>query len=782
MEESQELKREQELAKYSHAGLLELANLENGIHDAEKAVQERPDDEIAAMRLENARKRLELFEAEHDNAGAFKFKKFGRKMQELFEPGPDGKAAIEAGEDGELKLAESMKDRRFMLVNMGELDRFNKEGGGHAAGDAALGKTASAVEAAVVGALGNGPDGTLKSDYQIYRYDGNTFMVDIASMPLKEFGELIAKMQEAEPRVEGVGDPAPLTVRGLDIKNVIGLMNQVQAELPVNGRFEMGEDASRELVEVMRRSGDWDLEVNKIFKRAERVRGKIEGIKTAGERARAEALGSGKSEEEAEQAAAKASAEAEADATAFFENYAKKSFQETEFGTFAGFKAAVEEGRYLGVAEEIAIGNSEKRFAEGRKVDDQVQEMIDARVRARKIPPETAPYQGERPEKTSSVTDGERVLTVKREVMEEAEAAAAGATGPEAERLALAAESARLEFQIEKARRDVGTGLLERGVHYENLEKALEEGKDVATLFVDMGFLKYFDQMGGSDVGDTALKTAGAMMEQAVKLAGVKGSVYRYGGDEFTIQVEGGDEAARKVENALDEILDASEPIPAGAKSRSEYAPTKLAFNYGRADLKMMEDLHALAVREGKYSAVELGDPEFVTNKKAEMMTKAADVGIEYNKAYSRFILLIDEAREIEAMPDGEDKATRRMQFEAKKTFSGKAIFAEAGGKEKLEELSKSSLEGDALDEEIVDFVLEKVTEARAKESGKKEVLDALLAAQVKIEFLTDRLKEMEGVVGMQQHRILKLQEALRKAEEEKRLALEAKGDIDKAA
>jgi len=746
MEDNRERTRAEELERFSHAGMLEKAHLENDLFDAEKGVQERPDDEASVLRLEVARKKLELFSAEHDNAGAFKFKKFGRRIQEMFEPGIDGKPGIEAGEDGELKLAESLKERRFMLVNMGELDRFNKEGGGHAAGDAALGETAAAVEKAVTEALGVDSGAALKSDYQIYRYDGNTFMVDIASMPLKEFGELVKKMQEAKPEVKGVKDPAPLTVRGVDLGNVIDLVNHIQAELPKEGKFEPGEDAAREIVEVMRRAGDWDLEVNKLFTRAERVKGKIEA--------------------------------GDPDAAAFFENYAKKSFQDTEFGTFEGFKAAVEEGRYLGAAEEIAIRTSEKRFAGGRKVDDQIQEMIDQRVRARNIPSEILPYEGPKPPEVSAMTDGERSLTAKREAMEAAEALASGASGAEAETFALKAQSARLEYQIESARRDKGTGLLERGVHYEHLEKALEEGKDVATLFVDMGFLKYFDQMGGSEVGDAALKTAASMMEEAVKLAGVKGNVYRYGGDEFTIQVEGGDAAARKVEAALEEIRETSAPIASGPKSRSEYAPTRLAFNYGRADRKMLEDLHGLAVRDGKYSADELADPSRVSNAKAELMTQAADVGIEYNKAYSRFELLIAEMRS----PEYAASPERRTQVDAMVTFSGKAIFAELGGKAKLEALANSGLEGDALDEQIIDFVLDKVAETRAKDSGKKEVLDALLAAQVKVEFLTDRLKDMEGVVDMQQHRIVKLQESLRKAEEEKRQAIEARGAIDRAA
>lgn len=746
MEDDQEQSRAEELKRYSHAGMLEKAHLENDLFDAEKALQERPDDEQAMLQAEIARKKMELFSAEHDNAGAFKFKKFGRRIQELFEPGPDGKTAIEAGEDGELKLAESQAERRFMLVNMGELDRFNKEGGGHAAGDAALGETAATVEKAVTEALA-GEHGELTSDYQIFRYDGNTFMVDIASMPLKEFGALVKKMQEAQPKVEGVKDPAPLTVRGMDFKNVVDLVNHIQAELPKGAKIEPGEDAAREIVEVMRRAGDWDMEVNKLFSRAQRVRGKIE----AGDE----------------------------DAEVFFENYAKKSFQGTELGTIEGFRKALEEGTYLGLAEDVAVSASEKRFADGRKVDDQMREMIDERVRARNT---TKPLSKSEMLATFTqsgvMTDGERALGDKRQAMEAMEGLAAAASGQEAQMLALRAQAARLEHQIETSRRDKGTGLLERGVHYEHLEKAIGEGKDVATVFVDMGFLKYFDQMGGSDVGDVALKSAAVMMEQAVKESGVKGDVYRYGGDEFTIQVEGGDAAANAVIAALERIRETSEPIAAGSKSRSEYAPTQLAFNYGLADRKMLDDLHGLAVREGKYAPDELEDPARVLNAKAELMTKAADVGIEYNKGYSRFKLLIDRLREPEYASDPE----RKKQVDALVTFSNKALFAELGGVDKLRALAESGLEGEELDEQILDFVVDKVGETRAREKGQKELLDLLLASQVKVAFLTERLQDMQGVVDMQEHKIEKLQTSLRKAEDEKRQILEARGSIDRAA
>lgn len=737
--------RKQDEERYGYAGLAELIRLEDERDRAGQDALARPDDRAAALRVEVADKKLGLFFAERDNAGAFKFKKFGRAVQELFVPGPDGKPVIEAGEDGLLKVAESQAERRFLLVNMGELDRFNKEGGGHDAGDAALGATAAAVEAAVAEALGVEKGGA--PNYRMYRYDGNTFMVDLPSMPLKEFGALVEKVSRAEPRVAGVTDPAPLTVRGLDLAHVVGMVNHVQAELPPESKFEPGEDAAREVVEMLRRSADWDMEVNKLFSRAERMRAKV-------------------------QAGA-------ADAEAFFDNYIKKSFQDTAFATFEGFRAAVLDGSYLGQAEAIAVAAAEKRFADGRRVDDQIAEMVQARVRSRNAAeapvPEGAPFSP-----GAAATRGEQVMIAKRALVETSRAVAvAEAPGREADVAALQAESALLDLRIEETRRDKGTGLLDRGVHYEELERRLEEGRDVATVFVDMAFLKYFDQMGGSDVGDAALRSAAAMMEEALARSGAKGEVFRYGGDEFTIQVEGGAVAADAVIAQLRSLRAASEPIPVGKRSRDEYAPTRLVFNYGMADRAMLDELYALAVKEGKYTPEDLADPARVRNAKAELMTKAADVGIEYNKAFTRFLQLIGELRS----PEYAESPARRKQVDALVSFSGKALFAELGGVDRLRTLAADrSIEGEALAERVMDYVIAKAEESRMKEGGRRDMVDLLLAAQVKASFLSERLKDMEALAGAQQHQIDGLRTSLQRAEEEKRQIIDLQSGLDRAS
>ncbi|MFC1702879.1 hypothetical protein ACFLZO_00290 [Patescibacteria group bacterium] len=80
-------------------------------------------------------------------------------------------------------MAEGYEGKRVVFVNMGELDRFNKEGGGHAAGDAALHDAAVQIEKIVKGAV----DGSASAEgYEIFRYSGTEF-ADTGLEKLEDF-------------------------------------------------------------------------------------------------------------------------------------------------------------------------------------------------------------------------------------------------------------------------------------------------------------------------------------------------------------------------------------------------------------------------------------------------------------------------------------------------------------------------------------------------------------------------------------------------------------------
>ncbi|TAN34744.1 diguanylate cyclase, partial [Patescibacteria group bacterium] len=238
-------------------------------------------------------------------------------------------------------------------------------------------------------------------------------------------------------------------------------------------------------------------------------------------------------------------------------------------------------------------------------------------------------------------------------------------------------ELARLDRQIESARRDGGTGLLERAVHYENLEQAFKEGKEVQMVFVDMGFLRYFDNKGGADVGNDALKVAADLMEEAIEKSGVEGKAFRYGGDEFTVQIDGGDAEVAKFQQKLAELRAESGAIPTGKRGTADgYHPTELVFNYGGADMETAEAVFSDLQKAGKFADADLEDQGWVANKKAEIMTIIADKSIEEQKAIGRFQMLVEAKNDSAYDTD----PARKVQVDNLVAFSNKALFAEKGG------------------------------------------------------------------------------------------------------
>ncbi len=735
------------------ARVREISALADRVFRAETVFREHPTDETAKLDLEMVRLEQRLFEAEHDNTGAFKFNRLGRHIQQLFETGPDGRAAVETDAGGRFVLPESQSRRRFLLVNMGELDRFNKEGGGHAAGDAALSATEEQIEqtlgTALKGATGSG------AEHAVYRYDGNTFLIDLADISEEQAYALEVRLCESQPSVQGVREPAPLTVGRVDMADALALLNHLQAELPDGAKLDSGEEAARELVEVLRRAADWQMEAAKLGQRADRMREKI--------------------------------ASQDPEAREFFDNYLKKAFQGTALATFDDFEKAVTgeaADDFPETVQQMALAAAEKRFAGSRRVEDQFQEIVEARVKARGIPP-LLPEAGEFVLPGKLQTGGDRVLDAKRVRMETF--AKDAKANPQDGLAARRAQNARLEYQLETARRDRGTGLLARGAHYEDLERAIEGNRDVAVVFVDMGFLKYFDQMGGTDVGDRALKTAALLMEQALGNAGLEGEVYRYGGDEFTIQVEGGADAADRFIAALKALEVAADPIPKGPKSLAEYAPTKLSFNCGLADRAMLEAVYAAAVAGGEITDEDRADPGRLRNLQAELMTRAADTGIEYEKAYSRFLLLIEALRGVK---EASDPGLRARQVEALINFSNKAIFAELGGRDHLLDLAADlSLQNEVLEEAVLDYVLRTVGEVRAREKNRKEFLDVLLAAETRVSFLKAHVARLQRRIDtLEQANAVQraqLEQAIRhhaQAEADRQEIIAARGTLDKVA
>jgi GGDEF domain-containing protein len=364
--------------------------------------------------------------------------------------------------------------------------------------------------------------------------------------------------------------------------------------------------------------------------------------------------------------------------------------------------------------------------------------IIDRRIRTIKsrrdlvgVYPESLPSFDGRLATVPTLTKGGEALAEK-----EADCKVAEASGDP-----LVIEEATLDYQIEKARRDGGTGLLERGVHYEDLEKSIKEGTPMKMAFVDMGFLRYFDNRGGADVGNNALKVAAELMEKAIDKAGIDANAYRYGGDEFTVQIKGGDEDLEKFKQALEQLRDEAGAIPSGRLGDAKgYVPTELVFNAGYSDMKIAEDVFESLKEAGVYTQEQLTDPDELANVKAELMTVVADKSIETDKAVNRFMMLAEARKD----PRYESDPARNKQVTALIEFSKKALFAEAGGNDFLESLVASEKDPQEMRKDVEAWVATRVEAAHEQQNKKESLLGDLIKLHGKISFFESALAKSQ--------------------------------------
>lgn len=686
------------------------------LDDVKDELDAMPESELLQARKENLELELEVYRYERDNTGAYKFKQFGAEMQKLFTPEEGAPSYMERGKDGSFELTSDMADRRIVFVDMLELDRLNKEGGSHDVGDMGL-ENASKTIREIAAKFG---------DYEIYRSGGNQFMLDMKQLDENGYDEMMKALSEVRVSAKEGLDPAPLVANGIDFRTVVEDLNAVQEELGPFGGLE-DHEAAREATGIVIRSAEWGSEIRKLTTRADRVREMLETQPDkAGE---------------------------------FFDNYVKKTFQETDYSTLEDFKRLIDEGTFDSAMRELAFDQAHQRFEIDRASDAEDAEaahqvarkrVVWERAEAHRTEGGRAESQGEGLAEIPEQTFGEQAIAEKVAALDAAQKAYAEDPSPINEEKVT---HAKLEVQREKARRDSGTGLLERGVYYEDLEKALAEGEPTAAVFVDMGFLKYFDKQGGRDVGNDALRLAASLMERAVKESGVQGEAYRYGGDEFTILVKGNEQDAKKFLRALEFLNEEAGAVPRGKKSKDDYVPTGLQFSHGIADTSALKEL------------LEATGKETTLNKKAELMTRVADTGVQYLKAADRFDYLMSEMQN----PDYQDPKYGEepgnaftAQLESKIAYSNKALFSELGGDsvlrafadelrnlDKLEPGEREAVVQD-IEDQLRRFVIERVDTSREKEASNKEKIDRLIEMRTRIGYLEGELdavreKERKG-------------------------------------
>ena len=715
------------------------------------------EDEVGAEKCDGdprcleAKLSVELYRAEHDNAGAFKFKRFERGMIEAF----DRADRAEPGENG---LPRELAEKRYIFVAVNELDRLNKEGHSQAAGDAGLAAAIKAIDAVCSARLGEARAG----EKNIFRYGGNEFCVELDGATDEEVRDINAALVNASldmgdyARVKPPVEPPPLAVVSVDLREVFETMMSVDAAHATATDNPL--DLAVDTVAALQRAADYNLEVAKFVTKIDRA---VEKIKSADP----------------------------AEAEIFFNNYLRKSLEGTPLDSAEAVRAEYDRPGFREVVELLAVNAARARFAEDRKFAEFEKYLVNVRLLA--ISKDLEAEAGARPHETIDrdqkiavvprTTKGLSRLAQARDKM----AAARGTKWEGAERKA---------YAIEAARRDRGTGLLERGRFYSEwnaqVTEAQERGAEAAVVFVDMGFLKYFNDAGGRSVGDAALRTAADLLERAFDEAGVVGEAYRYGGDEFAVRIEGGRAEARRFVAALHDLNEKTGRIPdlAGLReqtgdkrltgdSRFDYAPTELVFNAGIAELEdfrlILDDLRESGELNKMLSARKISEGEF----RAELMVKLADAAVGYEKAAERFATLL----KLMAAPAYRDQdSPYHARVESIIRYSQKAIFGGQGGDALLRSLAAraEAPDSEAVRAEIAAFVSDRAEKVSQIAGAEKELTDKLIELHTVRNRLLGEVERLVGELGDEHERVRTLRLRLDEAEKARAELIAAKSQI----
>ncbi len=699
----------------------------------------------------------ETFYYERDNTGAIVRDRWGGDIVESFRE--EGERLKELEPNGKIKPKESDERQHVMMVAMAELDRLNDEGG-HGGGDASLEKTAANIEAViekVMSAKGAGGSVGENASYEVYRYGGNQYAVDLKDMAPEAVAEitgLLRKLSDKE-RIpasleKSVKEAPPLVISSLSRKEQVTMMNSIQEKLAGAGlqHYEGGKEMNRAMVDLVAKASDLDMDMAKFANRAERVMEKV--------------------------------ARGDADADAFFDKYMKKGLAGSAFSSIESFKSFIgPDGKQTPEFASAVSAEASKSAAQWLALSSAEaadREVMVAQVVA-KLHGATLP---EVPRAERSGASANRELPEPelegKKLLDQLKAEASGADG----------DLAELKLGREKAKRDALTGLEKRRTFYLDLRDRLtpdEEGKikDTSVVFIDMAFLKYFDKEGGAEVGDAAIKQAAWALEEVQRRMAAKGievKAHRYAGDEFTFTVDGDHDAARQLTEELTKVSNEIPPLPRQATSTDAYVDAGLSFNFGVADAK---DLMVLErrMREQKLVPPEVdSSPEALAKWRSEMITTMADAGVKEQKALNRFMQLYNKLADEEQFKESLksqgfsdeqiDNGIKRLVDYSEKALGNKGKDLKRWvGEERIgpEELLKRAQES------ISEQQQGELKEKRAKmvitdlviESGVHEArFDREIAAQKR------QMAEVEAQYGQEHAKYLAMKDRMTKLETEK--------------
>ncbi|MEI7511964.1 MAG: diguanylate cyclase [Candidatus Uhrbacteria bacterium] len=723
-----------------------------------KDLETRPDGDRelaqAKMDFEEANLDLEIFDLQNDPTGALKREAIGVDLGEQIVE------RLAAGKDPNPEITAEMITPVF-LVNMGELDRLNKEG--HDFGDVALTRLAGVLTRKIEQALEPILGEENISAFQIYRADSNSFMVRFTREIPKEVAQALQKhlSSRAGEAWESEGDL--FSEKGSEAPPVVTdfvSMEEVLAGMPPSLRssgkaetYAVG--AVRDVLFSLQ-------EAHKIVNRTERIRDVLTIENN------------------------------EAKARDLYDKYLKKSIagvyqmstgaeeNPSLVETFDSFVAYLNqlkndphpEAKLWEASFGKVLGDLRVRYAKDSKYAEQLQGFVaekverDQKIKVRETPstkppgkklPEDKPVEEFVMPDKESATEGLRMVAGLKEEINKYPA------GSQEMRIA------EKRLTREKMMRDSATGLEQRGPMYKRLESALEDGtKRIATVSMDMGFLKYFDQVGGRETGDLAILKM-AEVFQNVKdnftKNGIEVNAYRLGGDEFGMTVIGEGSVSledfQKILADLKASLDVETRrvgrIPKQDGAKPGYFATELQLGIG---IHSYENGQSAEQEDRQYEltnsvpeGIVPGLPShkgWVLNKRAEHLVKVSDKVMEFQKSSNRMMLLVEKMKGIQDLKNNgasEDDIDREEELLKQLLgFSDKAIFAEEGRTmlKQLGEKLASGISSEDLDTQIHEFVWSQMDATFQKELAEKKDLGSSVEYAVRIEYLRDRVSTLE--------------------------------------
>jgi|GEM_PF-1436183 len=746
------------------------------------AAQEVPFEEAAVKeiyekRVALAEKQLEVFGAKHDNTGALKGEYLGQSLGETFT-----EKGFQFDAKGQFEKDPALEQSHLLFVNLGELDRINQEGDHHT-GDQALQALKDKIERTVQSEL-MGLGDKMTTAYSIYRSGGSKFSVALEGVE-EGLAEKIREQLDSSLDLSSVlpgKEAAPLAASRISLAEVYDVVD----ELPDEEKQQLANDArsSRAMIstafEMLNQLNDKRETETRLDRLTEKIKsGDEEGARAFYTKFQARALTPMFSEH--------------SDQLLSYEDIKEKlvALGALNGEAWADKKAAIalQEARRQFEGRRLAQRDTDRKISEAAaKTYIQFQEGIPQETGARYIKQEQSTFQKPQP------TEGKREIQKLAATKQALEAGLAGKEcvelgGLDADCQAL--EEARLDLEYEQAVRDSMTGLKQRGPLFETLEHSLENNGPVATVYIDMAFLKYFDKEGGRETGNIAIMKAGEILDKISTLFKERGKqveAYRIGGDEFAFSVAGEDKAFLQevVESLLDEQTAAGAVPLQGEAPVGVYADQSLQFNYGVFHAQSKKEMKNMLQEAGL--ALEYEGTEQENNELAEYMLRFADKQLEIQKAVARFSVLLQEGLGAEDLTTG--------KYAQLVKYSEKSIFG-AEGKKKLEiwrtsmQEVEAKLKGASTDQdrkvfeeeraalmkqielEATEFTLTQIQEKNKKNENYEGSIDKRIEEHVRDKFLEQKINTLEG-------EIQKLQTALDQQQDENKVLTEENASLKK--